>query len=184
MQAQGSYAQEWSFVSVFPEDRGPLPMVTEDDSEEAWREYDLCTAALDSRLRELRVTLSRMPPRSHERLRDIEARFTAELALEVGVDDVMSIARRNGRVCPNPGPWRLMYRLLPSAPRGVRLLRAPYPIELREWSESTDVHKQQRLREQLDWAHVHGALPRVRNFLSGLREDEWFHSEPASWPAL
>ena len=171
-------------VTVFAEDRGPLPLVVEDDSEEAWQEYDACCAALEAQLRQLRNTLDRAPAGSHARLRDIEARFTAELARGIDVDEVMALARRGRRVCPTPGAWRALYLLLPVVREGTRVLRAPYPVDLLEWHQTTDLQKQLRLREQLDWAQAHGGLERVRDFLAALRETDWVHAKPVDWPAI
>lgn len=184
MEVRSSRAEGRPSVSVFAEDRGPVPHVVEDDSEETWREYDACMAELDAELEKLRHTLSRLSTGSHTRLRDIEARFSEELSREVDVEDVMALVRTNGRVCPNPGIWRAMYMLLPLGNLRGRIERAPYPVDLREWNQTTDLQKQLRLREQLEWAQAQGALQRVRDYLAGLRESDWQHSVPMDWPRI
>jgi hypothetical protein len=175
------------WIPLFGEERGPLPQVVVDDSEAVWREYDASCAALDSQLQQLRAALARVAttaPVQHARLRDIEARFSAELARGADVDEVMALARQGSRVCPKPGPWRALYLLLPIAREPADPRRAPLPVELREWQRTTDFQKQVRLREQLEWAQAHDGLQRVRDFLAALREADWHHSAPAEWPRI
>jgi hypothetical protein len=51
----------------------------------------------------------------------------------------------------------------------------PLPLLLAAWWESSDEQKQDRLIAHVQWAHDHGALNTVANFLRSLPESEWHH---------
>jgi hypothetical protein len=82
---------------------------------------------------------------------------------------LLAYVREKGRVCPMPGAWTKLHRLLGDD--------APPPLILAAWHVPA-LWKILRLREQIGYAAEHGKLDRIDRFLRGLREDAWYH-----WPA-
>lgn len=88
---------------------------------------------------------------------------------------VLAEARKNGRVCPKPGKWNDLYKLLPDTKRkGVSWEPSP-PLILAAWWDTPDELKMSRLRTHIEWASKHGALDAVYTFLLTLNEDDWHH---------
>jgi hypothetical protein len=168
----------WSCFSTL--DRGHVPEPVEDASEAAWREFDACWEALEMRLRgegPLRSSRPVSPPG--------EARHAVrQQAAALQVDGVMRLARANDRVCPVAAAWRRLHLLLGVLVQPRRRDPAPPPIESAAWSQTTDLHKRLRLREQLDWAQQHGGLHVAHEFVLSLPEDDWHHHTPMAWPTL
>lgn len=94
----------------------------------------------------------------------------------VSLQDVIALASRNGRVCPQPSSWRRLYDLLPNTRRQGHGFVPAVPLILAPWWKGTDEQKAERLREHLEWASRHGVLDRVGKYLAGLPEQEWHHS--------
>ena len=152
-------------------DRGPLPEVREDASELAWREFDACTEAIEARVR--------------ARRREVPRRSSKLQRTTLQVDDVMHTARVNDRVCPVPGVWRRIHQMLcglPAARDGGDV--PPPPVNLLEWTRTSDFLKRLRLREQVEWALRHGAMAALDAYLRRLPERDWHHIEVDSWPRL
>jgi hypothetical protein len=81
------------------------------------------------------------------------------------LDALLAFVRSADRVCPMPGPWMELHRLLGPG--------APPPLILAAWG-SPDWAKARRLVEQLRFAEEHGKLERVDRFLRRLPESEWY----------
>ena len=88
------------------------------------------------------------------------------------VKELIAFSKWNNRVCPLPGPWNELWDLLPQ-PEGDM---SPAPLVLAEWDMPAR-SKMIRLREQLEYAHRHGVLAAVDDFLHSLRESDWLHSQ-------
>lgn len=87
-------------------------------------------------------------------------------------DAVMTIARRQNRVCPRPAAWSELYRLL----EGERYADLqPPPVEPWIWTKLSHLQKRLRLREHIEWAERHGLLAEVARFIEDLPEEEWVH---------
>jgi hypothetical protein len=93
----------------------------------------------------------------------------------VTLTDVLTLIESNDRVCPQPQKWYELYRFLPNK----RQSHPAVPLILGGWWHSTPAHKQERLREHVEWAAEHGALDSVFRFLSSLREDDGLHLSEA-----
>lgn len=92
------------------------------------------------------------------------------------LDEVLSEATKNHRVCPQPLRWNELWELLPNRQRKVDGWEPAAPLILAAWYETAAISKARRLREHLEWAAEHGALEQVWAFLIALREEEWHHS--------
>ena len=93
----------------------------------------------------------------------------------VTLADVLALAAEGGRICPKPDAWSRLYALLPETRRDAYGSIPADPLVLDAWSTTGDEQKLLRLREHLEWAEQHGALPAVHAFLAALRESEWHH---------
>jgi hypothetical protein len=91
------------------------------------------------------------------------------------LDDVLAEAGRSSRICPQPRQWNLLYKLLTKDPGKLNERRAPPPLILAAWWDTSAQEKMLRLRKQIEWASEEGALDVVYQFLRNLKEDEWFH---------
>ena len=81
----------------------------------------------------------------------------------------------SGRVCPVPGRWDELWKMLPERQRRGAGWEPSLPLILSAWWDSSNLDKQLRLREHVQWANSHGCLPEVDAFLRGLPESEWHH---------
>lgn len=88
---------------------------------------------------------------------------------------VIAEAQRNGRVCPQPRQWHLLYEVLPGKQRKGDGWEPSPPLILAAWWDTPDLPKILRLQEHIEWAASHGCLAEVYAFLKGLREEEWHH---------
>lgn len=87
-------------------------------------------------------------------------------------DDLMVIARRNNRVCPNPAQWSRLYQLL----EGDRFIDLqPPPVDQWIWGKLSHLQKRMRFREHIEWAERHGRLGVVAGFVHSLAEADWLH---------
>ena len=85
-------------------------------------------------------------------------------------EGLMTIARRNNRVCPRPAAWHALYAQL-EGERYVDL--EPPPIAI--WTKLSDLQKRVRFKATIEWAERHGKLDVVAGFILELPEDDWLH---------
>jgi hypothetical protein len=85
--------------------------------------------------------------------------------------DATDATRLDGLVRPGvPTRWNELYQILPNTRRiGVGWEPAGPLILAARWEASMD-QKRERLVEHIRWAHKHGALDTVANFLRSLPE--------------
>lgn len=93
-------------------------------------------------------------------------------ARRLSADLLMTVARRNNRMCPRPGPWTQLYQLL----EGHRFedLQPP-PVAASRWPNLSPLEKRLRFREHVRWAARHGRLKQVASFMGGMAEADWLH---------
>jgi hypothetical protein len=162
-------------------DRGEIPPPVEDASESAWAEYSSCWQELDDKLPKY---TARSRHHAGARMRAAEREIMVEQPPYLNADEAMKIVRRNERVCPVGRVWRDLYLLLPVKNLGHQLRRAPYPIDSASMRSTTDLNKQLRLREQLEWAECTGVLAEVVEFLEAMEESDWHHFNARAWPSI
>lgn len=93
----------------------------------------------------------------------------------ITIDQVLAIATKNGRICPQPQKWQKLYELLPDRKRTGAGWEPPVPLVLGAWSDTPAMSKMLRLREHIEWAEAHGVLEQVNAFLCSLPEEAWHH---------
>ncbi len=84
------------------------------------------------------------------------------------VKRLLDYVTANERVCPKPGPWHRLFKMLPGEP--------PLPPILAAWHEATPAGKARALEGHLRHAAEHGCLGEVERFLRSLRPDDWFRA--------
>lgn len=87
-------------------------------------------------------------------------------------DELMVVARRHNRVCPQPDRWAELYARL-GGDRYADL--EPPPVQPWMWSKVSALQKRLRLRSHLEWAERHAKLGDAAAFLLALDEEEWLH---------
>ena len=140
-------------------DLGPLPEVSESNSETTWRMFQELQSQHGSQF--LRTEPSSLAPLAGGG-EPAPARLT--------VDDVMFEARRGNRVCPKEAQWCLLQQLLETGgPDAPAALAGP------EFRRTPSLVKRTRVREQVEWAARCGILHLVFGFFRSLPEDDWVH---------
>lgn len=140
-------------------DLGPLPEVVETDSETLWKMF----VELDE---QHTASFEKTVPSSIAALAD-EGRQHTEA---ISVQEVMTVARRNNRVCPIEAEWRRLHALLQAV-----AAEAPAPLTGAEFRKSPPLVRRIRVRDQVEWAAKHGLLREVFSFIEALPEDHWVH---------
>ena len=79
-------------------------------------------------------------------------------------------------MCPLPDAWCALYDLLPGRRSDLYGAIPASPLVMDAWDRSTDEDKRERLREHLQWASEHGALPELHAYLAMLPESRWHHA--------
>ena len=93
-------------------------------------------------------------------------------------DSVFEEFTRVGRICPMPGSWADLYRMLPAESGPDGLAKAPLPLILGAWHDSPHLSKMMRFREHLEWAEKSGVLGEVCAFLRSLPPEQWYTGHP------
>ncbi|GAB3777310.1 hypothetical protein GCM10028796_56270 [Ramlibacter monticola] len=92
-------------------------------------------------------------------------------ARRLSADLLMTVARRNNRVCPREVPWTRLYESL----GGRRFEDLQPPPGDGVWPNLSFLEKRVRFREHMLWAQRHGRLRQVALFVQGLAEGDWVH---------
>jgi hypothetical protein len=97
------------------------------------------------------------------------------LPRRITAEAVLSLARQNNRICPQPAPWQALHDLL-AVCRPSPATDAPVaPLTGAAWHEAPELTKRMCLRSQIEWASRHGCLEQAHAFLKELREEDWHH---------
>ena len=91
------------------------------------------------------------------------------------LEDAVSEATKNNRVCPMPTHWHNLYKLLPDRRRRGTGWEPAVPLILAAWHETPALFKALRLKEHLEWAASHDALDQVCSYMMTLSESDWHH---------
>lgn len=142
-------------------DLGPLPEVTESNTETTWKMF-LQLQAQHS------AGFTKTAP---SQLGWLEEATGAKPLAHASVDEVMAEARRFNRVCPVHSQWLRLDSLLAVA----GLATAPAALVDGDARRAPPLAKRMRLRDQVEWAARNGLLQEVYVFLASLSEDQWTH---------
>lgn len=86
--------------------------------------------------------------------------------------------REQGRFCPQPNYWNLLWEMLPSRKQKPSGGWVPaLPLILAAWGHTSGLEKMLRLREHIQWADEHGVIDEVDAYLRSLTEEQWFHGK-------
>lgn len=140
-------------------DLGPLPEVSESNTETSWRMF---------------VELQEQQGSGFQPTQPawLDAGAGAgERPGRVTVDDVMVEARRLNRVCPKDAAWQQLWALL----RETAGCEPPLPIVAPESLKTPQLVKRVRFRDQVEWAAQQGQLQVLFGFMQSLDEEDWSH---------
>lgn len=137
-------------------DLGPLPEVTESDSETLWKMF----VELDE---QHTSSFTKTQPSTITPLSEPQSPQPGGYS----VQEVMAEARRNNRVCPKEHEWQQLHAILGRD--------APAPLAGVELKKTAPLLRRIRLRDQVEWAAQKGLLVDVMDFVQRLREDQWMH---------
>lgn len=95
----------------------------------------------------------------------------------ITLNQAIAEAQKNFRVCLKPQKWNELYDLLPEKRRKGTEWEPAFPFILAAWWDTPVLLKATRFREHLEWADAHGVLPEVFEFMTNLKEDDWYYGE-------
>jgi len=162
-------------------ERDSLPEVVEEDSEACWALWE----ELAEREASAKPAVQRPAQETQglgwdaqtapAGLTDMADVTLAPLAGPITVGTVLSLSKKNNRVCPMPGQWLMLHDILTL--NGTRKLKPypPEPVVGRAWVSTSAINKRIRMRDMIMWAADYGGLSAVHDFLQHLDEDEWLH---------
>lgn len=146
----------------------PPPSVLEREGDTAWGEFN---AALQEQDRAFSPTLPHgeeldapVPPPTLP-VRASHAVTSAE--------QVMRVARQDGRICPSQEHWVILYSLLHQAAGERGVPPPPLPVMGDAWVSTSAAVKRMAFLHHLEWADQHGLLAAAYAFVTGLPEDSW-----------
>jgi len=178
-------------VSVYPNSI-PAALAKELDGDTAWNEWNDAVAAQEARFAETKPATAPMglpevgQPKGDQRYAATEPSPlapTAEPARQpqprvpktLKLDDLMTEARRNNRVCPLPERWTELYRLMSvQAMGGKAKLPAP-PLTGAAWDSTPSLAKRMCFRDHLEWATANSCAAEVYEFMKALGERDWHY---------
>jgi hypothetical protein len=93
--------------------------------------------------------------------------------IEATLYEVLGVARKDNRVCPQPSRWLEFYRVLQDAVGLGRPLPAQ-PLVGSAWASTPPLAKRMAFHEQLEWADKNGCLQPAYEYLKSLRDADWY----------
>ena len=93
---------------------------------------------------------------------------------DLAVRELIAYVQSDGRVCPNPQEWQILWDTLPNKKRVGQSWVPPIPLILAAWYEP-DFAKQKRLEEHIKYAEANDCLNEVSTYLKSLGSDQWFY---------
>ncbi len=130
-------------------------------------------ASLHMRLSDAERPYAATVPAGLQGLPDDKAPGEAAPPGQLTLEDVLTEARRNNRVCPSQDQWNLLYEMLPGKTRRFGRVQPTPPLTGRAWTATPALAKRMALREHIEWAAVHDCLEDIMDFLTQLPEDQW-----------
>lgn len=71
--------------------------------------------------------------------------------------------------------WTALWKLLPEEGPNGKAKRAPAPLILAAWHETSDAEKQERLAEHIRLAESGGVLVKAATYLKSLGSEDWYY---------
>jgi len=91
------------------------------------------------------------------------------------LEELIAYCKDKNRICPQPQLWNEMWKKLKDKKQINSGWQPPIPLILAAWWDTPIISKQIRLIEHLTWANNHGQLKEIANYLTTLKEEQWFH---------
>lgn len=158
-------------------------MAVETDAETAWAEFQLLStismkAFVDKSQEAADSAEASGSPAEPEFTPTVAASLDIEVAAEKiiekwTVDQVVTLATTDNRVCPKPAEWSHLYLLLLNVtPVGKSFPPRP-PIEAPLWKTTSVAVKKMCMLSHIEWAQDIGALELMATYLYELPGDRW-----------
>lgn len=96
----------------------------------------------------------------------------------VSKNEILDLAFKNHRVCPQPTHWNDLFHILSSKAQNMGVEKPAVPLILAAWHYSSDFSKAERMFHHIEWATDNSCSDSIHNFLSGLTESDWHHEVP------
>jgi hypothetical protein len=86
---------------------------------------------------------------------------------------LLAYVAADGRICPMPDVWHAFWESLPSTKDTAGAYIPGLPLILTGWHLTSNADKQERLREQIEYAATNGVLDQADGFLRGIAIEQW-----------
>lgn len=87
------------------------------------------------------------------------------------LSSLLSYVSEDGRICPQPVYWNILYNMLPNA---VQAGLSP-PLILGAWNIAPGLLKIDRLRQHIEYAAENGVLDLVDQYIRSLNRKQWYY---------
>lgn len=89
-------------------------------------------------------------------------------------DALWSFCTANNKVVPRD--WNKLYKKLANRQQLTSGgWEPPLPLILAAWYETSDLDKQLRFKQHIEWASNQGQINEIGKYLRSLDEDAWYH---------
>lgn len=88
--------------------------------------------------------------------------------------ELVDLARRHNRVCPQPLLWSALHLLLQGQHDAAL---PPPPVRRSQWAQLSNLQRRLCFREYIEWADRHGKLETMARYLQSLAEPDWVHMD-------
>lgn len=80
------------------------------------------------------------------------------------------------RCVPKPDKWNTLHSLLKNKiPLSSGGWKPSSPLILAAWWETTDLEKQERFRQHIEWVRDNNQIEEIGQYLRRLKEEDWHH---------
>jgi hypothetical protein len=88
------------------------------------------------------------------------------------LNEVLTEASKDRRVCPKPDYWNRLWKLLPDRLRKGVGWEPPPPLILGAWWHTSNSQKRERFHNHIRWADQHGALDTIAELIFRLNPED------------
>lgn len=93
--------------------------------------------------------------------------------MQADLDSLLDYVRSEGRICPMPAQWNILWEMLPYRKRVGMGWEPALPLILSAWDTPPSA-KARRLEEHIRYAASHGVLDEVDQYLRSLTPQYWY----------